>query len=187
MGQATKITQRRQHRFTVQSGRVAQGQGGQCVGQVVQSRQPQVTDFHQRIEAVGQPGFAADVQEAEAVQFRLAEAPADHLDPGSHQGNRQGVVPVHYHLVTAAKNAVLGGMIGGHAAVPVQVIGADVEHGGHGQAELAGAFELEAGELQHVEFTTVRQQVQRGCTEIAADTDVEPRCAGHPAQQLGHG
>ena len=123
----------------------------------------------------------------EAVQFRLAHAPADNVHPGRQQRNRQGVIPVHNRRATTAENAVLGLVVARHGAVPVQVVRTHIEHCSHRQVEVARPLQLKAGQFQYVQLAPGSQQVQCRRAEVTAHPDIQPGGARHLANQLGHG
>ncbi|MNF31336.1 hypothetical protein D3C84_120960 [compost metagenome] len=82
---------------------------------------------------------------------------------------------------------MLGQVIGGQRGVAIHMVFADVQAGRHFGVELVGGFQLEAGQLQDIEFDVVVEQIQRGSTQVAADRDLLARCRRHLADQGGDG
>ena len=71
-------------------------------------------------------------------------------------------------------------------AVPVHVVGGEIEHGAQRAGQIRAVFELEAGHLQHVELAGWIDQIQRRRPEIAADRHIQTRLLGHGGQQRHH-
>ena len=94
----------------------------------------------------------------------------------------------HVGRALALEDARLGGGVGFHRAVPVQVVGRHIEHGGHGGAG-CHQLELEAAQLHHDDVLRgdARQGVQQHVADVAADVGRPARRAAHRASQRGGG
>ncbi|MNO94874.1 hypothetical protein D3C76_865030 [compost metagenome] len=82
---------------------------------------------------------------------------------------------------------MLGQVIGRQAAVAVHVVFADVQHGGHFGIELVSGFQLEAGQLQHIQLHLIPEQVEGRRTEVAAHGHALARLGSHFTDQGGDG
>ena len=118
--------------------------GAHQPGQTVHIFQPQVADPRGQV--------AAKAQHRAGGRWRFFGCAGSDFDfacrRGGHCHNRC-VVAVEHHRSVVAENAGLGGGVVVHAAVPVQMVLAEVEHHGRSRLKLAAVVQLEAGEFQH--------------------------------------
>ena len=187
MRQAFETTQALSHPHQWQARRIPDGQCRQGIGQIVSPRQAQFVAGQQGLELMTEKFPVVETAQTESVELGLAQPPAHYLHLIGHQRHRQGIIAVDHGRAAATENPVFGLVVGGHAAVPVQVIGADIQHGRHSESELTRSLQLKAGELQHVELALRCQQIQRRDAEIAAHARVEPRVPRHAPHQFGDG
>ena len=138
------------------------------------------------LEGAHQPDHAVDFLDAEvAGALRHGGAEGDvrpllrPLQADPHRlrahGHDDRVFAVEHQHAVLAKDTGLGAGIGLHAAVPVEVILADVEHDRGGWLETACGIQLEAGEFQHPDFgqrvrhEVLGQGVQQGRADVAGN------------------
>eukprot|EP01022_Parablepharisma_sp_SALTPOND_P026954 TRINITY_DN652_c1_g3_i1.p2 TRINITY_DN652_c1_g3~~TRINITY_DN652_c1_g3_i1.p2 ORF type:complete len:1102 (+),score=458.93 TRINITY_DN652_c1_g3_i1:51019-54324(+) len=101
-------------------------------------------------EGIGQPQHAIVVDQAEAVGgLGLVQAEGRDGCGSRRHVHDQCIVAVEHAHGTLAEDAGLVGSIGLHAAVPVQVVLGQVQHGGGIGLQAVRGMQLEAGQFQH--------------------------------------
>jgi len=186
MGQAAKLAQGVEHRCKRQASGMAEGQGCEGVAVVVRTANFQFAHGHQVLEFERQVLLAVDLTQAERFEVRLVQAKAPARPAFHRQWPAQRVLAVHHHLMSAPEDTVLGQVVSRQAAVAVHVVFADVQHGGDFGVELVCGFQLEAGQLQHIQLHLIAQQVQGWCAEVTAHGHALARLGSHFADQGGH-
>jgi hypothetical protein len=131
----------------------------------------------QQLEALDEILPVVLAAQAELPEIRLAEAPAHGATTRRLRRYRQRVAALNTRAPAAGKDAMLGLVVALQRTVTVEVILADVQHRRHGEAEFAGALELETRQLQHVELPGIIEEIQRRRSQVAADADASPAAA----------
>ena len=176
------------HRFRGDVHAVGQGDGRQDVEQIVFAAQLDVGEgANGRFLPILQPDVP--IPDKRAIGHRPAQA--EGAQPPLHlirQRQRAGVVGgQHGHVVGAlvAQDVGFGVGVGGHRLVPVQVVGGDVQHGGHA-GTLPPNLQLEAGKLlhHHVVRGHFVQVGDEGAADVAANPGAPP---GHLPNHAGEG
>ena len=149
MGQALETAQRLHHGRHGQAGGLSQGQAGQGVGCVVQAAEFEFGLPEQKGGPLGQPGFAIVAAPGE-IGLRPVQGKGDRLPTRLAHAPRPLVVQVDDHGAVPGIDSFLGHSVIPHIAMPIQVVGGDVQHRrGHGPVGMQD-FQLEAGEFQHI-------------------------------------
>ena len=117
----------------------------------------------------GKPGTLAANQDTKVVPGGRAEAKAENGSGARHQANQLRQITIDNRQRTGGVNARLGGSVGSQAAVQVEVVRRDVQHDGGGSRYRRTAFQLEAGQLQHVMAGSRIEELERRRAEVPAD------------------
>ena len=157
--------------------------GAHQPGQTVHIFQPQVADPRGQV--------AAKAQHHAGGRWRFFGCAGSDFDfacrRGGHCHNRC-VVAVEHHRSVVAENAGFGGGVIVHAAVPVQMVLAEVEHHGRSRLKQAAVVQLEARQLQHphlgqgLGIQRLGQRIEQGWADVAGYGD---RLAGARDQLAG--
>jgi hypothetical protein len=167
MRQPAEAQQHVQHRLPRQAAALAQGERRQGVGEVVGPGQDEIVHRQHRRGAAADPVGAGVFADAPVgVLRRSAEREAGLLRDVIGQRQRGGVVPVDDGGLGVGEDALLGGTVGGHVRMAVQVVRAEVEHRRGHQRQGVRGLELEAGQLDDVELDVIGQQVRAGSPRL---------------------
>ena len=161
MGQAAKAGQHVQVAAHVHASLLGDGSRRHRVGVVVAALDAQGSR-RQR------PAVHDDLLGAQSPAVAVADDNA--WDAGRRQRPR---VAGHTHGALGIQiDALLGGDVGGHVGVAVQMVGAQVQQRGDTQPGRRQSFQLKAGQFQHVGIAPVVQQIQGRGAEVAAHRGV---------------
>ena len=217
---AAVFAQAVQHRRQRHARRGGQCQRGQRVGGVVAAPDAQRVGRHQPLQrGLDRRRHRAPahldrrvIRRLRAHQPRHAalhhQPPVAHaarnVQPETHHVRRrllrchrfdQRVVGVDHPHGVRPEDARLGLGVGGHRAVPVEVVLRHVEHGGGGRVETSDAVELEAGEFEHPDLgqrvgTGLQrrgQRVHQRRADVAGHRHAQPGALGELRGQRGGG
>ncbi|RMR08681.1 hypothetical protein ALP93_05443 [Pseudomonas syringae pv. helianthi] len=162
-----EFTQAGEHGIEGQPHGVPERQRCKGIGLIVRAPDFQFTDRHEVFELERQVLFAVLFAQTETVEVGLVETECPARQAFANQRTGQRILTIDHHLPGTSENPVLGQVVGRQTAVAVHVVLADVQHGRHFSVELVGGFELKAGQLHHVQFDIVAEQVQRWSTQVA--------------------
>ena len=187
MRQSGKVPEYLAHDRQRQSDDMPDRHRGQRVGLIVTPRQTQLADRHQRLLAVAQPLAGLERRDApHPVRGGLRrEALA---------GYRRILRPcclvfgIDHDVPGLVEDSRLDLPIAGHVAMPVEVVGGQVEEGSaHGTQPLE-RLELETRQLQHEQFGIgmIDQQIERRVAQVASHGDPFAGLPRHVADQRGH-
>ncbi len=217
---ATVFAQAVQHGRERAARGLRQGQRGQGVGSVVPAADAQRVGGHEalhvqfflvrlgtlggfvRVLRAHQPGHAfkhLDAEIARALRHVGAEGDVGaqlgllqlHAHGRGQHVHDQRVLAVQDHQAGLAEDARLGLRVGLQAAVPVQVVLRDVEHGGCRRREAARTVELEAGQLQHPDLgqrarvDALAQRIEQRGADVARHGHAPARAFDEQAGERG--
>ena len=121
---------------------------------------------------IGRPQWQAGTESDVGAGLRTLQPGADRRRQHVHHSR---IVTVEDHQAARAEDARLGSGVGGHVAMPVQMVLRQVEDNGSGGLEILHAIELEAGEFEHPDIgqragvDVCRQGVEQGRADVAGD------------------
>ena len=157
--------------------------GAHQPGQTVHVFQPQVADPRGQVAAKAQKRAGRCWR-----FFGRAGTDFDFRERRRGHGHHCCIVAVQNHGGAGTENAGLGGGVVIHAAVPVQMVLAEIEHHSCSRLKRAAAVQLEAGEFQHPDLGQglrvhgLRQRVEQGRADVAGHGN---RLAGARDQLAG--
>ena len=190
MVQTTKGAQGSKPRRQGQAAGLAQGQGGEGIGQVVLTGQGQFVRPQQQLLPPGQPGDAPDLPQAEvrrgrATGSRRAEAKPAILPRQPGHGRHPRIIPIQQPHLGPPEQTGLGRRVGLQAGVAIEVIGRDVEDRGHPWPQGPGGLQLKARQLKDIELDGGIEELQGRFAQIAAHGGTQPAGPGHLPHQGG--
>ncbi len=187
MGQAFEGAQGRDQGRPGQADGLAQGEGGEGVGHVVQAAHRQILGVQQRRLAARQPA----VGQAE-IRFgrRLIQAEGEDAPAAARHGHDAPVLAIeHLHGLPVEDPRLCRGILV-QAGIAIEVIVADVEHRRRVCREALRGFQLEAGQFEHPDLRQLarieagHQGAERGRADVARHRRPP---AGGTAKLAGHG
>ena len=131
--------------------------------------------------------LAAALEQAE-VRIAAPQAESDRPLSGPQHPHDDLVIEIDDRGRGALEDARLGGRVLGEVAVPVEVVGRDVQDRGRLELQRVRRLELVRGELEHVHRRgRALEQVERGLAEVAADAHRKARGLCEFADECRHG
>ena|GEM_PF-4975404 len=142
--------------------------------------------MHQVVQAMGKPEAGFILPRAEDVQIHPMSAKEVRHHTLIQQGLAEGVVKVDDCMARALEDPVLGAEIAHPIRVAVHVVIGDIEDRCHLGPQVCGCLQLEARQLEDIEFDIRGEEFQGRRSKVTANRHVNAGFSRHQPDQRCH-